>query len=256
MQWRGRLEGGVGLRPSVAPPPGELMIVDGLEMGAQALLVPGEAAGAHVLQEGGDPPQLGLPQRPLVLVLEQDDPRQAHLLGEGGGRLPAGGELGPQLDDAVGEGVDGAIQGQVGEQPHCGGEDQMLAGRALQDVLEPVLERLVPLGGDPVDGPLRPPPLPGGLDRLDPPGRLELLDGPVEGAGPALGVVLVPLVHQPLHLVGVERAFAEQGEGGQGDHPMRRTLDALRHIALCTIAHGTQAWQAAAGVPAPPCAAA
>ena len=59
------------------------------------------------------------------------------------GRLVAGGQLGAELDDPVLERVDGAILGQVGEHADGGGEDQVLAGRPLQDVLEPVLERLV-----------------------------------------------------------------------------------------------------------------
>ena len=143
---------------------------------------------------------------------------------------PAGGQPGSQLETRWGS-ASGALEGQVGQKAHTGGEHQVLAGWPFQNILEPVLERLVSLGGDPVDGALGAPSLPGGLDRLDPSGRMQLLDGPVEGAGPALGVVLVPLVHQPLHLVRVEGALAEQGEGGQGDHPLGRSGYALRHIA-------------------------
>jgi hypothetical protein len=148
-----------------------------------------------------------------------------------GGRLGAGGQLGAELHSPVLESIQGAVQGEVGQEADTGGEHQVFAGRPLQDVLEPILERLVPLRGDPVHGPLGATSLAGRLRRLDPAGRLELLDGPVEGPHLALGVVLAPVVHQPLHLVRVEGLLGEQGERGQGDGPLGRPVDACRHIA-------------------------
>src|ERR1035437_11085255 len=74
-------------------------------------------------------------------------------------------------------------------------------------------------------------PSPGGLCGLDPPGRLELLDGPVEGTHLALGIVLAPLMYQPLHLVRVKGPLGEQGERGQSDGPLRWPSYARRHIA-------------------------
>jgi hypothetical protein len=171
-----------------------------------------------------------------VLVLQEDDPGEVHLLIEGLGRLVARGQFGPELDGPVLECLDGTFLREVGEEADTGGEHQVLAGRLLQDVLEPVLERLVPLWGHPIHGPLGATSLAGRLRGLDPAGRLELLDGPVEGAHLALGIVLPPVVHQPLHLVRVEGALGEQGERGQGDGPLRRSAYALRHIAFRTIA--------------------
>src|SRR4029077_6438225 len=76
-----------------------------------------------------------------------------------------------------------ALLRDVPEEAYGDAEHGRLVDGRREQVGEPVLELLAPLGRYPVDGALRSPALTARLDRLDIPGRLQLLDGPVEGAG-------------------------------------------------------------------------
>jgi len=125
-----------------------------------------------------------------------------HLLIQGGGGFARAASSAPELDDPVLERVHGAVLGKVGEEPHRGGNTRC-SWAGSPGCPGPVLERLVPVGGDPVHGPLRATALvgvsAGSISRR--PGARRW---PGRGRNLALGIVLTPVVHEPLHLIGME----------------------------------------------------
>ena len=112
VQWRGAAGGWGRARPSrCPPPPGQLMYVDGLEMGGR--LSSSQVRRPERMSSREEVTHRSSASRSARSCSSSSRTTRAGASpGRGGGRLPAGGGLGPQLDDAVGEGVDGAIQGQ------------------------------------------------------------------------------------------------------------------------------------------------
>src|SRR3984893_780043 len=205
-----------------------------LEVGSDQRLVPDEGAGLHVRGDRSDPLDLGHRERQRVFELEQDEPGESEVVL---GHLERGIESCDscsEADDPACECSLGPLLGDVAEETDRDPEDRGLVDRGREEIGEPVLELLTPFRRDAVDRALRSPALAAGLDRLDVTRRLQVLDGPVEGAGLAHRVRLVAVSEEALDLVGMAGLLAEQAEGGQRHHVLG--LSAHLHIALRTIA--------------------
>src|ERR1051326_4810315 len=151
------------------------------ELLPELLAAPPQPAGAHVLDQGLDPRELGPAEDDGVLDLEDEEPGQ-DALEAAGGRL--------HLRDVAFEAHDAGLQ----LEPRVLGVERpedvdrlehlrvVLDGRREQ-LAQPLAELLLAALREPAGGALREGALAGRLDGLDELGALEPLDGAVERAG-------------------------------------------------------------------------
>src|ERR1035437_1533073 len=153
------------------------------EVGSDQLLVPDEGAGLHFRGDRPDPVDLGRRERDAVLELEEDEPRKAEVvLGHFEGRVERV-DVGPERDDASGQGGLGALLGYVSEKADRDPEHGRLVDRGGEEIGDPVLELLAAVGRDSVDGPLRTSALAARLARLRVAGGVPLLHWTGGGGG-------------------------------------------------------------------------
>ena len=204
-------------------------------------VVPVEAAVGEVRDDRLDPSELRLEHRQPVFVLNTEDPWELETDGQVLPDRLQRGDLRPEFDGAPGQLAQHLARGDQRQERQGRGELRVFVAGRRQHVQQPVVGGLPALRGEPIHRALGAPTLPGGLHRLDESGRDQALDHRVER--PALDVdhlTLAPPVVDPLHLVGVHRAFREQPQHHQRERRrLGRAFGSTATSHTMTITHLT-----------------